>query len=143
MLLSWGLTVFLIAVMADLLVFPWISDSDSAGFLRDPPGENLIFSLLADATGLDRLEPVGRQVFAGMGVLAAFCLLLPPLRRFGAFVTLVFFLILVAALLSPLLPTEVPLDHTGIETDKGALLYLALASLTASVLLYSVHPRKR
>jgi hypothetical protein len=141
--LSLWLSFFIIAVMIHLLVYPWAVATEGLGMLRDPPGENIFFSLLAQSTGLERLEPLGRQIFAGTGILVSFCVLIPPLRRFGGWLAFLFFLSIAGLLVSPLMPFGLPLSQSETATDDGALFYLAMASLTASFLLQAVHPGKQ
>lgn len=142
-LLSWLLTFFLSAVFVHMLVYPLDGAGQGHVMLQDAPGTNIFFGLLAQATGLENLEPTGRQIFGGLGVFAGFCLLVPPLRKFGAGVAILFFAIIAGLLISPLLPMELPQSIEGGDTDGGALLYLALASLMGAALLQWVHPRKK
>jgi len=82
-------------------------------------------------------------VVAILELLAAFMLLVPPLRRLGAVFA---FLILAGAVVAHLMPDvlgrEVPLSLRPGETatDGGQLFALAIAMLAASMLLIVVHP---
>ena len=91
------------------------------------------------------LEPGGRVVVALVELLAVVMLLLPPLRRTGAILSIIVLVGAVMAHLSPdILGREVPisLDPTNAATDGGALFALAIAMLTASFLLFVVHPSR-
>lgn len=103
-----------------------------------------MFATIAANTQIPLFEPTGRVVVAIAELLAAFFLLLPLTRRFGAGLS---FLILGGAVAFHLMPgvlgREVPLSLAqGAETDGGQLFALAIAMLAASMLLFVMHPRR-
>lgn len=131
--LSWLLALFIIAVFVQAAVM---------FKLYDLPGENIIFATIAEKSGFALFEP---SVRFGVGVaelVAALFLLLPFSRRFGAFLAFCLMIGAVGFHLSPWLGIEIPTALGSAETDGGALFYLALATLIASLALMIVHPRK-
>jgi uncharacterized membrane protein YphA (DoxX/SURF4 family) len=111
--------------------------------LFDAPGENIIFETLAQKSGYIQFEPAGRVLTSLIELFAAFLLLLPFSRRFGAVIAFLVMTTAVGLHLSPWLGREVPLTLGGSETDGGMLFSLAIAMLVASLLLLIVHPGKR
>ena len=87
-------------------------------------------------------EPAGRFVIALVELIAAFFLLLPFSRRFGAVLAALVCGAAIAFHLSPWLGREVPLslDPSSTQTDGGQLFMLAIVMLVASLLLMVVHP---
>ena len=143
MLLSWCLALFLLAILTHFLAYPWIGEASGNGLLRDAAGENVFFADLADKTGLSDVEPMGRYAFAGFGVFAGICLLIPPFRKAGAWLSILLFGAVAALMVSPFAPTMDAGDQGASASQSEALLYLALASITAGFLLLVVHPAKR
>ena len=141
---SWGLALFLIFMFLQATIHPLPNPPEGSVKLFDPPGQNIVFATLAAKTQIPLFEPTGRILVAIAELLAAFLLLLPMTRRSGAILS---FLILAGAVTMHMLPDvlgrEIPLSLNGNETDGGALFALAIAMLTASVLLYVVHPAKK
>lgn len=144
-LASWSLAIFIIFMFVQATIHPLPNPPAGSVKLFDAPGENIVFSTLAANTGIALMEPTGRVVVALLEVLAAFLLFLPWTRRAGAFLA---FLILAGAvgahLVPELLGREVPLSLNVAETqtDGGQLFALAIAMLTASMLLMVIHPRR-
>ncbi|MEM1146206.1 MAG: hypothetical protein AAGA72_11315 [Pseudomonadota bacterium] len=141
---SWGLALFLIFMFLQATLHPLPNPPAGAVKLLDPPGQNIVFATLAANTQIALFEPTGRVVVALAELLAALLLLLPFTRRSGAVLS---FLILAGAVSFHLMPgvlgREVPLSLVSDSgTDGGQLFALAIAMLTASVLLFVVHPRK-
>ena len=142
---SWGLALFLIFMFLQATVHPLPNPPEGSVKLFDPPGQNIVFATLAANTQIALFEPTGRVIVAIAELLAAFLLLLPMTRRKGAVLS---FLILAGAVAFHLMPDylgrEVPLSlNGGGETDGGQLFALAIAMLTASILLFVVHPAKK
>ena len=132
--LSWVLAIFIIVmflIMADEQLF------------SDPNTPNVLFSVLAEKTGIALFEPTGRYLTGLIEIFTAFWLLLPFSRRFGAFLALCVSGAAVALHLSPYLGQEVPTVLGGTETDGGELFYLAIALTAASGLLLFAHPKTR
>ncbi|MEO0883121.1 MAG: hypothetical protein AAFY34_10340 [Pseudomonadota bacterium] len=144
-LVSWALSLFLIAMFLQATVHPLPDPPVGSVKLFDLPGENIVFQTLADRSGYVMFEPTGRVATAMLELLAALFLLFPLTRRFGAFIS---FLVLSGALvlhLSPWLGREIPvsLDPANTATDGGLLFTLAVAMIVASVLVMVAHPRRR
>lgn len=142
---SWGLALFLIFMFVQATIHPLPNPPEGSVKLFDPPGQNIVFATLAAKTQIALFEPTGRVVVALAELLAAILLLLPMTRRSGAILS---FLILAGAVAMHLMPDvlgrEIPLTlQAGAETDGGRLFALAIAMLTASMLLIVVHPRRR
>ncbi len=143
-LLSWVLALFLIAVFLQWTIHPLDVLTGNEAWLFDPAGRSVFFGQAADRSGYDVIEPMGRQGMAIALLFACFCLIIPPIRRFGALISLLACLILFGAQLSPLVDLELPVSGPdGGETDDGAQFYLSLACFTASFLLCVIHPGRR
>jgi hypothetical protein len=130
---SWVLAVFLGVMslwIADLTLFP------------GDGGQNVVFPELAEYSGISLWEPTGRLLVGLLHVIAAIFLIMPWTRRIGAVLSGLIALGAVAAHVLWLGPS-VPLEAGSIETDGGQLLYLALALLAVSVLLFFLHPGKK
>lgn len=128
---SWVLALFLAALLL------WIADFH----LFPGEGENVIFPLLAERSGIALWEPTGRFLVGMAHVLAALLVFIPWTRRLGA---LLAGLIAAAAAAMHLswLGVELPTEGDVTPTDGGQLFYLSLALLVASVLLVFIHPGK-
>lgn len=143
---SWGLALFLIFMFVQATIHPLPDPPAGSVKLFDAAGENIVFATIAAKTGSALAEPTGRFLVAIAELLAAFCLLIPFTRRFGAVLS---FFVLAGAVAAHLLPDvlgrEVPLSLVAGETatDGGRLFALAIAMLAASMLLIVVHPGKR
>jgi uncharacterized membrane protein YphA (DoxX/SURF4 family) len=87
-------------------------------------------------------EPAGRFVIAIVELIAAFFLLLPVSRRFGAALAALVCGAAITFHLSPWLGREVPLslDPANTATDGGQLFMLSILMLVASLLVMVVHP---
>jgi len=142
-LAGWALALFLIFMFVQATVHPLPNPPSGQVKLFDAPGENIVFATIAANTGYAIVEPTGRVAVAIMELLAAFFLLVPMWRRFGAILS---FLILAGAVAAHLMPgvlgREVPLKLGEAATDGGGLFALAIAMLAASMLLVVVHPGK-
>jgi len=155
-LASWALALFLVFMFLQATLYPFADLS--LGFIQlgpipegqvklfDAPGENIVFATIAQKTGLAIVEPTGRVVVALLELVAALLLFLPWTRKTGAVLA---FLVLAGAVAAHLVPDilgrEVPLSLKAgeTETDAGALFSLAVAMLTATMLLLVVHPGKK
>jgi len=138
---SWMLALFLAAMFLQATVHPLPNPPEGMVKLFDRPGENIVFVTLAAQTGLSWLEPGGRVIVAGLELVAAMLVIVPASRRLGAFFSAVIMLGAVGTHLMPgVLGREVPrsLDPASAVTDGGALFALAIAMLTASLLLYLI-----
>ena len=144
-LASWGLALFLIAMFLQATLHPLPNPPEGQVKLFDPAGENIVFATMAENTGIALLEPTGRFIVAIAELLAALLLLVPYSRRLGAVLSFLLLAGAVAAHLSPdILGREVPisLQPNEVATDGGQLFALAIAMLTASVLILMIHPSK-
>lgn len=143
---SWVLALFLVFMFIQATIHPLPNPPAGQVKLFDAPGENIVFATIAANTGYAVVEPTGRVIVAILELLAAFCLLIPAWRRFGAVVA---FLVLAGAVAAHMMPgvlgRDVPLSLAPGETatDSGRLFALAIAMLAASMLLVVVHPRNR
>jgi len=144
-ILSWGLAAFLIAAFIQSNIHPLTAPPDGSVKLFDAPGENILFQTLASNSGYAMFEPAGRFVTAIVELVAAFFLLLPWTRRFGAFLSALVMTAAVALHMSPWLGREIPLslETRSSATDGGLLFMLAIAMLVASLLVLIVHPGKK
>ena len=144
--LSWLLALLLIAAFVQSNLYPLGSPDAVSGQIKlwDKPGENIVFQTLANNSGYALFEPAGRFVTGIVELTAAFFLLLPWTRRFGAIIASVVMAAATALHMSSWLGREVPLslDVPG-ETDGGLLFMLAITMLVASFLLVIIHPGKR
>lgn len=143
-LVSWGLSLFLIAMFLQGTVHPLPDPPLGQVKLFDLPGENIVFQTLADRSGYPLFEPFGRVFTALVELLAALFLVFPLTRRFGAMIS---FLIVAVALvlhLSPWLGRDIPtsLDPTSGATDGGLLFTLAISMAVTSILVIVVHPTR-
>lgn len=144
-LASWVLALFLIFMYLQATIHPLPDPPAGEVKLFDRPGENIVFATMALNTGFAWLEPGGRFVVAVLELLAVLMLLVPAMRKTGAVLSAVILIGAVMAHLSPdILGREIPLslDPASTATDGGALFALAIAMLTASVLLFVVHPSR-
>jgi uncharacterized membrane protein YphA (DoxX/SURF4 family) len=145
-LASWALALFLIFMFVQATIHPLPNPPIGQVKLFDASGENIVFVTMAQKTGIGLMEPTGRVLVALAELLAAMCLLLPTLRRFGALLS---FLILAGAVTAHLMPNvlgrEVPVSLMPGETatDGGQLFALSIAMLTASLLVLVIHPGKK
>jgi len=144
-ILSWLLALFLIAAFIQSNIHPLSAPPGGMVKLFDAPGESILFQTLATQSGYELFEPAGRFVTAIVELLAAFFLLLPWTRRFGAFISSLVLAGAVSLHMSPWLGREVPisLEPRETATDGGMLFMLAIAMLVASLLILVVHPGKR
>ena len=144
-LISWGLALFLIAMFVQATIHPLPNPPEGSVKFFDPPGQNIVFQTLADTTGITLFEPAGRVVTGLLELIAAFFLLLPGTRRFGAMISALILAGAITAHLSPYLGREIPVSlvEGSVETDGGALFMLAILMLVASLLLSVVHPGRR
>ncbi|MEM6534830.1 MAG: hypothetical protein AAF613_04230 [Pseudomonadota bacterium] len=144
---GWALALFLIFMFVQATIHPLPNPPAGQVKLLDLAGENIVFATMAAKMQIPLLEPTGRVLVAILELAAAFLLLVPAFRRVGAILSFIILAGAVGAHLSPdILGREVPLSLDGIPagTDGGALFALAIAMLTASLLLIVVHPgRKR
>lgn len=142
--LSWLLAVFIIFIFVQAAFHPLPNPPIGQVKLYDLPGENIVFQTMADRSGIALFEPGVRVLTALAELVAAFFILLPWTRRFGATLAV---LIMVGAIgfhLSPWLGREVPVSlQPDAATDGGQLFMLAVAMLVSSLLLLFVHPRPR
>ena len=144
-ILSWLLALFLIGAFVQSNLYPFGDPPEGQIKLWDAPGENIVFQTLADRSGYALFEPAGRFVTGAVELFAAFLLLLPWTRRFGAVLAAIVMAAATALHMSSWLGREVPLSLNPGETgtDGGILFMLAIAMLVASFLLVIVHPGKR
>ncbi len=141
-LFSWLLALFLVVMFVQATISPLPDPPQGAVQFLDPPGENIVFQTIADRSGISLAEPAGRFVTGLLELIAAFLLILPMTRRFGAFLAALIMTGAVALHLSPYLGREIPvsLDPANTATDGGSLFMLAIIMLVASFLVMVVHP---
>jgi len=141
---SWVLALFLIAMFVQATIHPLPNPPAGSVKFFDLPGENVVFSILAEKSGYVMFEPTGRFVVGALELLTAFLLLLPFTRRFGGVLSCLILLGAVSLHMSSWLGVEIPLSLEAGETatDGGALFSLAIAMLVASLLVIIVHPRR-
>lgn len=141
---SWVLALFLIAMFLQATVHPLPNPPVGSVKFFDLPGENIVFSLLAEKSGYAIFEPTGRFLTGVLELLAALFLFLPFTRRFGGFLSTMILFGAVSLHMSSWLGREIPLSLKAGETatDGGALFALAIAMLVASILVIVIHPKR-
>lgn len=139
--LSWVLSLFLIAILLHWTVHPWPQPDPGQVIFYDLPGEHILFSTLALKSGYEWFEPTGRVVFGVFELLAALMILIPHWRKTGAKLAVVIFGILIALHLSPWLGIELQLPGNS-GSDDGSVFYLTVAAITAAILLINLHPTR-
>ena len=142
-ILGWLLALFLIAMFVQATLHPLPNPPEGSVKLFDAPGQNIVFQTLAEKSRYPIFEPTGRLFTAIAELVAAFFLLIPWSRRFGAFLSACILGGAIGFHLSPWLGQNVPVALGSAETDNGALFMLAIAMFVASLLLMIVHPGKR
>lgn len=143
-LLSWLLAIFIAFIFLQAAIHPLPNPPIGQVKLYDLPGENIVFQTLADRSGIALFEPFGRVLTALAELVAAFFVLLPWTRRFGAMLASLVMLGAVGLHLSPWLGREIPVSLAdGAASDGGQLFMLAVAMLVASLLLMFVHPGRK
>ena len=144
-LFSWGLAALLIGLFLHISVHPWPNPPSGQVLLFDLPGDNILFSTLADRSGYPIFEPGFRVVVGGLLVLISALVFLPNTRRMGGFLAFVLMGAALAAHLSPWLGQELPAALNGVDpgTDNGRQFALTIAMLVASFLVIIVHPGKK
>ena len=142
-LLSWILALGLIFVFLQATIHPLPDPPIGQVKLFDAPGENIVFQMLREKSGIALFEPAGRVFVAALELIACLFLFLPFTRRFGAVMS---FFILAGAVglhLSPWLGREIPTSlEAGAPNDGGALFMLAIGMLVVSLLLAMIHPSR-
>ena len=111
---------------------------------------NHLFPLFADTSGIAWFEPTGRFAFGVLEILFALLLLIPLTRRFGAILSVLLMTALAARIIQlMMLQIQIPVDTVGeggavttTESDPGALFYLVIGLLVASLALIFIHPGK-
>lgn len=135
---SWAIALALTAMFIHLTLHPMPDPVPGEVKFFDLPGEHLVFSTLAQKSGITLFEPAGRFVAGLLELLAAFFILLPFTRRFGAFLAVLILGSGLALHLSPWLGRELFLPD---GTSDGGLHFLGTVILFAlSLLLMVVHP---
>jgi len=141
---SWLLAFFIVFMFVQAAIHPLPNPPIGQVKLFDLPGENIVFATLAEKSGIDLFEPLLRVATAIAELVAAFFVLLPWTRRFGASLAAVIMAGAVGLHLSPWLGREIPVSlEPGAATDGGQLFMLAIAMLVVSLLLLFVHPRPK
>ncbi|RYG30019.1 MAG: hypothetical protein EON93_15600 [Burkholderiales bacterium] len=138
---GWVIALFLAAMLI------WMA----VDTLAPPAGtKNHLFQLFADTSGIAYFEPTGRLVAGGLEVLVALLVFIPFTRRFGAILGVLLMTGLTALVVQlMMLNIEIPVDVVGeggavttTSADPGAVFYLLLGLLVASLTLIFVHPGK-
>ena len=143
-IISWLLALALIFLFVQATIHPLPNPPQGSVKLFDPPGTNIVFQTLATQSGYAIFEPAGRVGVAIGELFAAFLLLFPAWRRFGAVLSFAILSGAVGFHLSPWLGREIPTSLTAeAPTDGGALFMLAIFMLVISLLLIVIHPGKR
>lgn len=138
---SWALALVLIAFFLHVTVHPWSVPTPGYVKFYDAPGDHVVFSAIAEGSGLSLFEPAGRFVAGVLELLAALLLLIPISRRAGAGLAALLLGSGVAIHLSPWLGRELPLPEGG--TDGGTHFLVYIVFLVFSLLLMLVHPAER
>ncbi len=138
---SWLLAIGLAAFFLHITVHPWPDPVPGYVKLYDAPGEHLLFSALAQGTGVTQFEPAGRFVSGILELITAFLLLILSTRRAGAALSVLILGAGVALHLSPWLGRDIALPEGG--TDGGTHFLLYVIFLALSLLLLVVHPGRR
>ena len=136
--ISWAIALALAAMFVHLTLHPWPNPPAGEVKFFDPPGQHLVFSTLAERSGITLFEPAGRFVAGLLELIAAIFIILPFSRRFGAGLSVMIFGAGLALHLSPWLGRELPLPEGG--TDGGLHFLIAVILLALSLLLLVVHP---
>ena len=138
-LLSWVIALFLAAMLV------WIAVDTLAPAAGT---KNHLFPLFAETSGIAYFEPTGRLAFGALEVIIALLVLIPVARRVGE----IFGFVLLAALAAligqlVMLQIAIPVDVLGeggaittSSSDPGALFYLVVGLVVASLVLIFVHP---
>ena len=136
---GWVLALFLAAMLI------WVA----VDTLAPPAGtKNHLFQLFADTSGIAYFEPTGRLAAGALEILVALLIFIPFTRRFGAIMGVLLFTALTALVVQlMMLQVEIPVDVVGeggavttTSSDPGALFYLLLGLLIASLALIFIHP---
>ncbi|MFN4024024.1 MAG: hypothetical protein ACK4MQ_04275 [Hyphomonas sp.] len=138
--ISWLLALALAAMFVHLTLHPLPDPAPGEVKFFDPPGAHIVFSALADGSGITLFEPAGRFVAGILELLAALLILMPFSRRLGAVIAALIWGSGLALHLSPWLGRELPLPGGG--TDGGQHFLLAVILFALSLLLLVVHPGK-
>lgn len=140
-LASWLIAFALIGFFLHVTLHPWPDPVPGYVKFYDLPGQNVVFSTLAERSGVTLFEPAGRFVTGILELLAAFLLLIPFSRRLGAGLSVLLLGTAVGLHLSPLLGRELALPEGG--TDGGTHFLIYVICLALSLLLLFVHPGQR
>lgn len=136
---SWVLGLFLAVMLL------WVAADTLA---PQPPGQNHLFAVFRETSGVAYFEPLGRFGVGVLEVLAALLILVPFTRRIGAILGFVVLLFL-AALVVQLVMQGItyPVDTVGeggvistVNTDPSGLFYLILGLLAAAIAVIVIHP---
>lgn len=138
---SWVIALFLAAMLV------WVAVDTLAPAAGT---KNHLFPLFADTSGIAWFEPTGRFAFGVLEVVLALLLLIPFTRRFGAILSVLLMTALAALVIQlMMLQIQIPVDTVGeggvvttTESDPGALFYLVIGLLVASLALIFIHPGK-
>jgi len=145
-LASWALALFLAFMFLQSSLHPLPDPPEGSVKLFDLPGQNIVFSVMAEKTGISLIEPTGRMIVGCLELLAAILLFLPWTRRKGAYLSLLILIGAVSVHLNPdILGQNVPvsLSSGSSQTDGGQLFALSIAMLTASMLLCIIQPARK
>jgi len=142
---SWILALFLVFMYLQATFHPLPNPPIGSVKFFDLPGENIVYSILAENSGYAMFEPTGRFFVGILELLIAALLLLPFTRRVGGFMSCMVLFGAVSLHMSSWLGREIPLSLAPGETltDNGALFALAIAMLVASILVIVVHPGRK
>ncbi|MDP3492827.1 MAG: hypothetical protein Q8R82_06905 [Hyphomonadaceae bacterium] len=138
---SWVIALFL----ASMLV--WVAVDTLAPAVGT---KNHLFPLFAETSGIAYFEPTGRLAFGALEVMIALLVLIPLTRRFGAILSVLLMTALAALIIQlMMLQIQIPVDVVGeggaittTQSDPGALFYLVIGLLVASLALIFIHPGK-
>ena len=137
---SWGLALALAAMFLHLTLHPLPGPVAGEVKFFDAPGDHVVFSALAQNSGITLFEPAGRFVAGVLELIAAILVLLPFSRRFGAVLAVLIFGTGLGLHLSPWLGREIALPGGG--SDGGTHFLVTVILLVLSLLLLFVHPGK-
>jgi uncharacterized membrane protein YphA (DoxX/SURF4 family) len=142
-LLRWIIALLLAFALVQLTVHPFNAPVPGGVKFYDFPGEHLVFTTLAQKSGVAAFEPAGRVVAGVLELFAAAALIVPPARRFGAWLLVVLMGCGTLLHLSPWLGQSIPVstDILAPGSDGGEAFFLTVALLVGAALVLILQER--
>lgn len=138
---GWLLALVLAALLLHVNLHPLPHPTPGEVKFFDPPGQHLVFSVLAAKTGIDLFEPAGRVVAGLLELLSAVLVLIPFARRAGAALSCLVSGTGLLLHLSPFLGREIILPDGS--SDGGMHFLGGVIVFALSLLLLVTHPAPR